>query len=293
LFLLLLACGALLALASVWGYEREPRYKGRTLRDWVRAFEMSMDDGAMPAGSVKGREAMEAVRHMKQWALPRAVRLASYEKPGWKTAVERFMEFRLNIRRWAPRWVWARFYEEPAEDAVVYFRMLGAEGRAAIPDLEAMAADPKRGSSGLWAVESLSEIGPEAVPALARIVANTQAKPRLAAILKLNALGTNAAPAAPLLVACMRDPDWRIAGNAAEVLAKLRFQPEATVAALTNLLSRPYAVLRMVTLTSLEQFGNEARSAVPALQKALRDPNPLVRLHATNALRRLAPQALP
>ena len=292
MLLSLLGFGALLVVVALWGHHQEPRYKGRTLRDWARTFEMSMDDGAKPAGSLKGREAMEAFRHMKKWVLPRAINLVRYEKPEWKTKVEHFMELRLNVRRWAPRWIWAPFYGDPGDDAVIYFRMLGAEGSPAIPELEALATDPRRGQSAERAVAALAEIGTEALPALARVTTNMQAKTRLAALVQINCLGTNAAPAAPLLLECVGDADWRIAGNTAEIAGKLRFRPATSVPAIANLLYRPEPFLRRVALLALAELAKDARPAVPSLKDALNDSDFGVRLEATNALRRIAPEVL-
>lgn len=288
----MLGCGVVIVAAVVGGYEREPRYKGRTLREWAAVFETSMDDGATPAGTLKGREAMEAFRHMAKRVLPRAVRLVRYEKPEWKNEVERFMELRMNVRRWAPSWIWAPFFGDPSDDAVIYFRMLGADGSPAIPELEALATDPRGGKRAGRAVEALGGIGLEALPALARVTTNMQATTRLAALARISCLGSNAAPAAPLLLACLEDADWRIAGNAAEIVGKLGFEPEKSVPAIADLLHRPEPVLRRVALLSLAEFGQEARSAVPCLLDALNDSDFGIRRGATNVLRKIAPEVL-
>jgi len=288
----MLGCGVVIAAVAVCGYEQEPRYKGRALREWAEAFELSMDDGATPAGTLKGREAMEAFRQMRKRVLPRAVRLVRYEKPEWKNKVEGFMERRMNVRNWAPRWIWAPFFGDPADEAVIYFRMLGDAGSPAIPELEALATDPKRGKSAKRAVEAMGEIGLAALPALARVTTNVQATTRLAALVRINCFGSNAAPAAPLLFASLEDADWRIAGNAAEILGKLGFEPEKSVPDVTNLLHRPEPLLRMVAVRSLAGFGKEARSSVPYLTQALNDSNGLVQFAATNALRKTAPEVL-
>jgi hypothetical protein len=156
---------------------------------------------------------MEAFRHMRKQALRRALRLVRYERPEWKNRVEHFMELRMHVRSWAPRWIWGLFFGDPADEAVIYFRMLGTDGSPAIPELEALATDPNRGRSAGRAVEALGEIGLEALPALARVTTNLQATTRLAALLRINCLGSNAAPAAPLVFACLEDADWRIAGS--------------------------------------------------------------------------------
>jgi hypothetical protein len=292
LLVLLLGCGAVIVTVAVLGYQQEPRYKGRTSREWAEVFEMGMDDGATPAGTLKGREAMEAFRQMRKRVLPCAVRLLRYEKPEWKKKVEGFMELRMNVRSWAPRWIWAPFSGNPADEAVIYFRMLGGDGSPAIPELEALATDPTGRKSAGRAVQALGEIGLEALPALARVTTNVQATTRLAALLRINCLGSNAAPVAPFLLVCLGDADWRIAGNAAEIVGKLRCQPETSVPGIAKLLGRPEPVLRKVAVLSLAEFGQEARAAVPSLLDALHDPDFGVRLAATNALHGIAPEVL-
>lgn len=262
------------------------------MREWGEFFEMSMDDGAAPAGSVKGREAMEAFHHMRDQVLRRAARLVRYEKPEWKNKVGRFMEMSMHACRWAPRWILAPFLDDPADEAAIYFRMLGADGSPAIPELEALAADPRGGKSAGRAVDALGEIGVEALPALARVATNVRATTRLAALVRINCLGTNAARAAPFLLPCIEDADWRIAGNAADVVGRVGFEPETSVPAIANLLRRPEPFLRMVAVRSLAAFGKEAHSAVPGLTEALNDSNGLVRFAATNALREIAPEVL-
>jgi HEAT repeat protein len=168
-----------------------------------------------------------------------------------------------------------------------------------------------------------------AVPALARGVADTNLKARLAAVDALEPLGPEAAPAAAVLIKALADRDgfvrWAAArtlgktgpvdsGKAVPGLARLlydedlqlgaaaavaleRYGPAAKPAVpdlIKILQSKRDEELRASAMRTLQSIGEGAVSAIPALIATLDDPDPRVRQAAAETLGRfgaLAAQA--
>jgi HEAT repeat protein len=68
-------------------------------------------------------------------------------------------------------------------------------------------------------------------------------------------------------------------------------KPELSVPALIGSLRDPVDEVRWTSASSLETFGTDAKSAVPALLKAFGDPCPGVREDAGYALQKIDPEA--
>jgi HEAT repeat protein len=76
--------------------------------------------------------------------------------------------------------------------------------------------------------------------------------------------------------------------SAARALGKVgAADPEASVAALSGALNDESAYVRQTATKSLGVIGPNAQSAVPSLQKALKDPDEGVRLNAAEALTKI------
>src|SRR5437764_3226801 len=155
IFFLLLGCAVLglVALLS-WRKEPEPSYHGKTLSEWVEIYERPaseldfdhpVDLPQRPA-EIEARpavhEAIEAVRHMQDRVIPRAIALIHHEKPHWKDEVAYIMLTRLHFGRWCPPWIWMPFSDDPGYKGACYIYILGDSATPAIPQLEAIAADP-------------------------------------------------------------------------------------------------------------------------------------------------------
>jgi HEAT repeat protein len=69
--------------------------------------------------------------------------------------------------------------------------------------------------------DQLAEMGPKAIPALKRELANEDSTRRLAAVFALEYFGANAAPALPMLVECLSDTDWKVREAALRALISL------------------------------------------------------------------------
>ena len=102
-------------------------------------------------------------------------------------------------------------------------------------------------------------------------------------------LGTNADLAIPALIDCLSAPDRNVAETAAMLLGQIGRQPTAVVPALVRCAEGTHQGLRYCAIEALGHFEGVAREAMPALEKALSDPDWTMRANATNSLRRIAP----
>jgi hypothetical protein len=84
------------ATVLVLTHSRDPEYRGKRLSEWVRLYDMDAEGPTQSTDTPACREAVLAVRQMRDQALDRAFQLLQSEKPAWKVRVEAAME-RINI----------------------------------------------------------------------------------------------------------------------------------------------------------------------------------------------------
>ena len=104
-------------------------------------------------------------------------------------------------------------------------------------------------------------------------------------------MGTNARPALPNLVALLANTNG-LAVYAGYAVGELQLEPQLVVLALTSCLQRSNDAIRFSAARALGGFGEEARSAVPALVRALGDSDANLQTCASNALWAIDPKAL-
>jgi HEAT repeat protein len=141
----------------------------------------------------------------------------------------------------------------------------------------------------LWRIEQSSD-------ALAFLEGGLKAKSgRSAFIESLGKVGAPARKSVPALIDILqRDPDLDRRALAAEALGRIgpSFARPA-IKALTESLKVPHAGLRIQAAIALAPFEDDAKDAVTSLLRLLEDPeSPQVRQAATDALRRIDPEAL-
>ena len=203
---------------------------------------------------------------------------------------------------------------------------MGSSAKAAAPVLARVLAgnDPRlRGTAAM----ALGRMGETGVPLLAGALSHPDPAVRRYAAIGLRYAGEAAKPAVPSLIQVLRDPDTYTARYAAETLAKLEKNADAAVPALSALLEDPArspwaagAIVRIRPGTKLADdcvrrlaamlenadtrlryeaagaliwAGKEAKAALPALIKALKDPLQTVRYQAARAIGTLGPDAKP
>jgi HEAT repeat protein len=102
-------------------------------------------------------------------------------------------------------------------------------------------------------------------------------------------MGTNARPLVPLLVQRLQSRNLFVAMDAVQALGELKIEPELVVPALGKALQDPNQNVQISSRAAfaLARFGNLSRPALPTLTNALNDPDPSVREGASNAIARI------
>src|SRR5262249_27235603 len=130
-------------------------------------------------------------------------------------------------------------------------------------------------------------VGGKSVSEWVKALKDKQAKVRGEAAAALKQLGPKAGAAVPALIELLQDSDPFVR---IEAVAALEAIGPAAVPPLVRALAAPNDNTRMGAALTLGQFGDRAKKAVGALQKALADKEPRVRAHAAQALWRIDPK---
>jgi HEAT repeat protein len=143
------------------------------------------------------------------------------------------------------------------------------------------------------AIRAVRDVGPEAraaVPALVRLLQNEEPSLRDEAANALRAVDPGAREAVPMLTALLGDANPYVRLAAARALARGERRPPELVPVLVHLLEWS-SDLRDDAAATLAALGPDARPAVPALRRLLRDSDRNVYVAAARALRQLDPDA--
>jgi HEAT repeat protein len=224
---------------------REPVYEGKTLSAWLA------DSHHM----AEAQEAREAVHKMGTNTFPTLLRMLR----------KRDSDLKLRLVRFARKqhFITIRFISasKPNEEAVAAFRILGAEGKGAVPGLIEIYDQHLSPKSQMETANALAWIGPaaqSAVPSLLRETNNTNNQVR---------------------------------ANALRALGLIHAAPNRVVPVLIKALSEHDHDVRSLAAQSLGYYQAEAKCGVPALTELLRDRSALVREIAGNSLRKIDPEA--
>ncbi len=275
--LFLLVVGFLaLGLYALLFVSREPRYQGRSLREWValRGNE---------TGAIKPSDYEQAIRQMGPSTVPYLVQWV--EEPPWRYPLFRKAEpvlakFRVPV-------LGARTYSlAPLSEA---FRCLGPDADTAIAQLSSLLQTSTVRQVAVRAACCLASLGDKGAFPLLTGITNQSARFRDECLSQVPHLGSNALPLIPSLVECLKDQDPWFSAATATILANLKLRPEIVVPALIQSLRSKDLVLRRSAAVALIGFGSSARSAAPALQEALADPDADLRQDARMALHHIAP----
>lgn len=304
---------AAVLLLALWR-EREPRYEGKSLSQWMA----TIDRGGALEAQEKGEQ---AIRQIGTNGTPFLLRWIQYQERPWRTHVANFCG-RLPGK---PGEIAYNFIhgngQQRQSDAFNALYTLGPLAEPAIPILTKQLREPTPISDP--AASILVHIGDAALPPILTIITNAAESPTLRQLLINNAhfswtqfTQTNLLQSA--LVQCLDDQNFEVAVSAAGVICNHKPQHERAMRVLTrgveSAMKRPHQiavryirahlgkiptdnVLRYLqdtnspfspyaaeALGELAQKEPSPQSFLPALTNALHDPRPQVRSSCANAL---------
>lgn len=179
--------------------------------------------------------------------------------------------------------------EDKPENRAAIARLFGSlksEAAAAANQLARVAVedpDARVRSASLVALSQVAEPSSN-LPVFTKALKDTDPAVRQVAVARLRQMGNAATGSADELAGALGDTNPRVRDAAAEVLIRLggpAVGPLAEVTASGNLDSRKLA------LACLARIGPRASSAMPAIEKALMDPDPQIRMLAEAAIARI------
>jgi len=243
------------------------KYEEKTLAEWLMELHPNNSDE-------RKSKARSAIRSIGTNALPFLLDRIAYTE-GKPEKVLRSL-----LSRFQPRFESREF--EVRVYAIGGFEALGPMASPAIPELERLLFE----KSVPECANALGAIGSETIPILAKALTNANAKIRAAAAFSVSFLGTNAEPLTPTLIQLTSDKDLSVRIGAIVGL-KVGRSSGSTVPRLIELLQDPDELLRKLSAEELGEIGEKATSALPALEKAARDPSNYVIEHAQIAIQRI------
>ena len=267
------------AAYMLWSGEHEPNSQEESLSQLLKLYR------AGPSGSYN-KVVDDGIRQFGTNAIPYFLTWIQYDEPRVESVTRNWIE--QKTAPFGPSF--SRV--DRANQAAKAFRALGEDADYAIGDLARLANRGDSGAVRSRAVIALVLMGrPGALPPLMAIVTNLQSPAGLRAttISDMRWLGSNAQPAVPLLIECLKDKDDEIAVNAADTLRVLRLEPEIVVGAFISNAIPGRTNVYIAIIHDLKEFGSNAHAAVPLLLKALRSDDKDVRSAAREALQRIDP----
>ena len=283
-----------IGVVAFWPGEKEPEYNGKKLSEWLDGYQT----GVAMESPTQEREAIKAIRTIGTNALPCLLNwVRRRDVPTWQVrAAEQCHRLGLD---WLQRFVWSR--KRQTKYAWAALRILGSNARGAIPEVTRIAVESQSSDVVLTALEFLSANGPDAVPALLKVIDRGKGERRgwsMHFIREMPNLGTNGPAVVATLLKCLQEQDEDAAASAALALGEVGLQTKEVVPALAAQLQDNRRMVRYSATRALGSLANdrsaiaELRKAVPELVNAQNDHDPMVREYATNALRKVAPEVL-
>lgn len=285
-----IAClGVFIVLLALLSRDREPRYQGIELSEWLRAYGEAAAETNAPAT----QQAFDAVTAIGTNALPHLLKWLAYEPAAWRNRLAN----QPSLPNWLSSLAGSALYRDVNMKRRVYavngFRVLGAQAAVAVPELTGRLVRTNHPYLQHYTALALCSMGPDGLHPLIKALHSPDPKLRhivVTAILQTPVTYGSTA-LIPGLIHCTKDADMMTAGNAVFTLARMRRDPAQVVPALTNAFSSPHITVRHSALEAFsEQYSSEANSVAPLIQNLLNDPSKFVRFAASNALAKLETQ---
>lgn len=146
------------------------------------------------------------------------------------------------------------------------------------------------------AINALGRFGPQArssVPVLVGILNGGNQTFRPDAARCLGRIGPAAEDAIPMLLKCLGDPDADVRTGATVALGEIGAKPAILIPALIERLDESHRSKNNypLTISYLGSFGSQSKAALPRIIELLNDPDQNIRATATNALKKIDPEA--
>ena len=211
--------------------QREPRYNGITLSEWLAP---PVYTGSLKYMDLQTRtdEADRAVRQIGSNAIPALIRMLRAKDSAFAFAVRNLAGHFIRIR-YVSAYEWN-------QRAMHGFAVLGARAESAVPALIDIVNQDRSLTARCNAMDALGFVGRAARPAV------------------------------PSLLQFATHIDDEVRAHAIFALGRIHSDPERVVPALTNALADTSPSVRVHALIALEQFGPDAKPAVPALLEFLK-----------------------
>jgi HEAT repeat protein len=165
--------------------------------------------------------------------------------------------------------------------ALFGFRALGATAKPAIPEIISLLGHQDYGDN---AVLALAAIGKDAVPSLIVCLTNKNPRVRASAAVALNRLWQFAELAAPQLIENLRDDNIDVVMATMRSLGGIVKEPTPVLPILIEYVGHTNETVQRVAMEALLGYREKAKSASPAVIRAMSDKNPLVRKQAKAVL---------
>ncbi len=170
-----------------------------------------------------------------------------------------------------------RLQQGPSTERPDSIRAIGAFGddaRSAVPAIAAVLADSDLDTriAAAWALTQTAAVAGPSLPAVSRALGDPSAQVRVLAALALKAMGPAGAPAVHDLTAALADSNEDVRVTAAAALGAIGSAARDAVGPLIATLQRPSEsrAVQLSAATALGDIGPDARSALPALEDAVR-----------------------
>lgn len=255
-----------------------PTYHGESLDFWLE--QKGTQEGGLSA------EAVNAIHRMGTNAVPRLIGLLQYNDQPINRTLQSLLDQQSLIR--------IRLLSETERHRKAYdgLKILGPAASAAVPNLIERLGSGQLSwpfSENEYVKVLFVRIGSNAVPALNYALTNRDVSIRVQAVRALGYIAHQTPEITITLIGLFHDPDYEVKAEAMHSVAALKVKPEAAVPALIrNLGDTNWRVGATAALT-LGKFGERAKVAVPALQKARSATQRDLRYTALDALRKIEP----
>ena len=167
------------------------------------------------------------------------------------------------------------------------FRALGAEGKAALPQLRLLLSG-RDSEAAVSAINVVSDLGSDGAWEVFRALTNKNAAVREHAAKKLYKYEELPDAMAPRLVEALRSADKSVAFWLGHAIAKPKSQFGLIMPDLLQNLTNGNPGCRYGTLVALESYGDAAERALPLVTERLKDSDEAVRQAAEDTIRAIS-----